>query len=130
MCRVIVIVGISIIKMSTENNNLRTLSKAYKHHIGVVQFGANETYDHFLAKAKICYHLKKNKKAFCTEAIFENGKRCDVFNLTDSICIEVMKSEKIESIENKRSEYPCFINYVYAEDIIACKFDKLYKLID
>lgn len=116
--------------MKVENENLRKLSKSYKHHIDVINFSAHETYEHFLAKARVSYYLKKNKRQFCTEAIFTNGKRADIFDLSWGCAFEILLSESMESIELKKQSYPCSIFPLKAKDIIKCDYDNLYKYLN
>ena len=94
------------------NSVLRELLHfSYKWTLQVLKFGAGETKEHMLQKARVCYALNKLDYVFYTEAIFKNGKRADIltFSLGDPVAIEIIASEQDESIEKKRLSYPCRI---------------------
>jgi len=84
---------------------------SYKWTLQVLKFGAGETKEHMLQKAKVCYALNKLNYVFYTEAIFKNGKRADIltFSLGEPVAIEIIASEQEKSIEKKRLNYPCRI---------------------
>lgn len=56
-----------------------------------------------------CYELNKWGEKFYTEAVFKNGCRADIFVLDTRQAIEVLESESEESIQAKRTKYPCEI---------------------
>lgn len=69
-----------------------------------------EKREHFQAKCDICWTLRGMKHDFICEAIFADGSgRCDILDLTMGHIIEVVCTEKEESIQRKRNDYPkCF----------------------
>jgi len=89
-----------------EQRNLRLLSSSYRKDVNKVKISSSNTYTHEIVKTFICYLLRKNKCNFITEGIFENGGRCDVFDITNGIIYEVLYSEKVSNITNKKSYYP------------------------
>jgi len=58
---------------------------------------------------EICYWLNSHGKTFYTESVFKNGSRADIYVLENRVAIEVLDSEKQDSIEHKRKKYPCRI---------------------
>lgn len=75
----------------------------------IVKIGKNEGLVHVLKKARICFALLHLGKEFYTEAVFKNKSRADIFVLDNKVAIEVLDSEKQESIEAKKEKYPCRI---------------------
>ena len=67
---------------------------------------SGETWEHVLTKLRICYLLKSEGQEFLTEAIFNNGERCDILNLDEGVIYEIINSETKESIEKKKKSYP------------------------
>ena len=98
--------------------NERLLNKAFHVKRDVIKFSQHETFDHFLAKCLLCWEFKQLSQSFVTESIFANGKRADVFNLSNGTAYEVVKSESNESIERKRKEYPVPLIALRAERIL------------
>jgi len=66
----------------------------------------NETRQHILKKLEICIELKEMQHEFITEAIFCNGCRADVVDLTNGDVYEVMCSEDESSCREKVKKYP------------------------
>lgn len=66
----------------------------------------NETREHIIKKLDICRWLKEINHCFITEAIFVNGSRADVVDLTSGIIYEVLCSEKEEDCDKKSRKYP------------------------
>jgi len=75
----------------------------------VVRFGLNESLPHALKKTEICYKLKELKKEFYTEAVLKGGGEADIFVLDNAVAIEILNSEKQDSIDDKKKRYPCRI---------------------
>lgn len=46
------------------------------------------------------------KHDFLTEAIFLNGSRCDVFDITEGVVYEIVHSETEEQLREKIMKYP------------------------
>ena len=76
------------------------------NHRNCVRISTGNSLEHEIAKLKKCYELLKEGKEFLTEAIFENGTRADILVLDDGIAIEIVCSEKEESLEKKAANYP------------------------
>lgn len=75
----------------------------------VLNISAANSFEHEMMKAAVCYQLLKEGRHFLTEAKFtNNGKsgRADVVDLSTGRILEIVNSEKEESIEEKRSYYP------------------------
>ena len=66
----------------------------------------NESRDHILKKLDICRWLKEIGHEFITEAIFVNGGRADVVDLSDGVIYEVLVSEDESRFEEKVKKYP------------------------
>ena len=85
------------------------------HKRGVVYFGLNESREHFMKKATLCFDLKAQGKEFITEAIFKGGKgRADIYVITDNEAIEVVYSEDIS--KSGKEKYPCPVRFEYVKD--------------
>lgn len=65
-----------------------------------------ESREHILKKLEICIVLKNKGHKFLTEAIFENGSRADIVDLTDGVVYEVLCSESEEDCDIKIEKYP------------------------
>jgi hypothetical protein len=57
----------------------------------------------------LCWELLRSGKEFVTEAIFDNGKRADIFVLDDEEAYEVLHSETTKRFNEKVDSYPCFV---------------------
>ena len=114
-----------------ENDNLRLLDEGYRKDVDCIKIGANNTYDHEMAKARVCIYLKKNKRHFVTEAYFKNNKgRVDVLDVSEGICYEIVHTESVKSIELKKGKYPLPVVELNAKDILMTKEEELYKYLD
>ena len=96
----------------TELRNLRLLDIAYNKGVNKVKFAKNNTYKHELIKAIVCYILLKRGYKLVTEARFTNGLRADVIDLSNSICYEVVCSEREASMMKKKKDYPISIEFI------------------
>ena len=84
------------------------------HKKDVIYFGLNESKEHFLRKAEMCYDLRKAGKHFITEAIFKDGKgRADIYCVTDNEAIEIVHTEDIK--KSGKNKYPCFVSFEYVK---------------
>jgi len=114
----------------TETKNLRELDKAYDRTQNVIKWGSKENFEHFSAKCKLGYYFKRNSSNFVCEAILTNSRgRIDLFNISNSVCYEIISSEKEESIEKKREKYPCIIIALKAEEVLNSTDEELEKLL-
>ena len=66
----------------------------------------NETREHIIKKLDLCRWLKEINHEFITEAVFNNGSRADVVDLTDGVIYEVLVSENEECCDEKIKKYP------------------------
>ncbi|MBS3156690.1 hypothetical protein J4442_00775 [Candidatus Woesearchaeota archaeon] len=66
----------------------------------------NETREHIIKKLDICRWLKEIEHEFITEAIFVNGSRADIIDLTDGIIYEILVSEEEKRFNEKIKNYP------------------------
>ena len=98
---------------SIRNNNLG-LIRVGNRKINCIRIGS-ESLAHAIEKLKICYELQKLGYHYITEGIFENGKRCDIFNLDNGEIFEILKSEKLEDCRNKTMGYPKGLKLRYVE---------------
>lgn len=91
------------------NNNLRnyfdTMTKKEVNRI-IVHKGNKP--EHELAKSIIATQLILQGSSILTESKLKNGKRPDIaiIDVEPPICVEIMCSEKDESIEEKSTKYP------------------------
>ena len=72
----------------------------------------NETREHIIKKLDICRWLKEIGHEFITEAIFNNGARADVIDLSDGVVYEVLVSEDEKKFEEKIKKYPSIFTVV------------------
>lgn len=101
---------------ATVNDNIRKLDSMSRLNRNVVA-KTGESLEHFLKKAEIAYKLMDMGHEITTEAKFLNGSgRADIFVLDTGHVYEIMKSEEMGSIEEKREKYP-----VNPDKIIAIK---------
>jgi hypothetical protein len=72
-----------------------------------LRFRKGETFAHALRKLEVCYWLQKNGYDYYTEAEFDSGGRADIAVIHPiEFIIEVLHSEKDESILKKKRLYP------------------------
>ena len=74
--------------------------------LNCLRWGSNETREHIVKKLDICRWLKEINHVFVTEAIFVNGSRADIVDLSDGVIYEVLVSEKEEDCNMKVGKYP------------------------
>jgi hypothetical protein len=82
--------------------------------LNVIHINAGNTLEHELTKCYECIKIAKAGEEFVTEAVFKNGKRCDVANVTREIVREIVMSESEASLLKKAKEYPMPIETVKA----------------
>ena len=73
-----------------------------------VRFRTGESYPHRFRKFEVCSWLQDNGYSYYTEAEFNTGGRADIiaWNQVESFIIEVLHTEKYESILKKKEKYP------------------------
>jgi hypothetical protein len=90
------------------------LSDAFHNREGVIKLNIGNDIVHELAKFLISYELALDGKRFYSEAVFKNGKRCDVLSIDDLKIFEVLYSENIENTK----DYPLPVIKLKAEKVI------------
>jgi len=95
-------------KIFALSNNLSLIrfSNRSGSHINNLRFSLAENKEHILKKLEVCLELMDKNHKFITEAIFDNGCRCDVFDITEGIVYEILNSESDEEFEEKIKKYP------------------------
>jgi hypothetical protein len=97
-------------KAIKRNDSARLLETTSRMHRNCIRINTNNSFAHEAKKLEICYALKSKGQEFVCEAEFKGKKgRADVFILDDCVAIELLESEKQESIQKKRQIYPCRI---------------------
>jgi competence CoiA-like predicted nuclease len=71
-----------------------------------VRIYTGESKAHIDKKIEVCRRLKEEGKHFITEAIFQTGGRADILVLDTFTAIEIVNTEKNESLIRKAEEYP------------------------
>lgn len=94
--------------MRKRNDAMREIRISNKvgSHRNCIRINVNNSFEHELAKLRICYDLIKSGKEVFTEAVFDNGSRADIVVLDDYRIIEVLCSESEESCLEKAKKYP------------------------
>ena len=95
-------------KWYTINKNLQLIrmSNRFGSQRNVLRWSNGETKEHILKKLEICIELKEWGHEFITEAIFKEGARCDVLDLTEGTIYEILCTETEEKFEQKIQNYP------------------------
>ena len=88
------------------NLNLIRFSNRSGCHINCFRFNLSESREHILKKLDVCIDLLKKKHKFITEAVFIDGGRADVFDLTEGTIYEIMNSESDKEFKEKVKKYP------------------------
>ena len=88
------------------NAGWKLLSNSFNTKPNVVKINVGNTLQHEMAKLKKTYELIKDGKTVVTEAIFINGSRADIFNLTDLQVFEILHSETEQMAQDKIKKYP------------------------
>jgi len=91
-----------------ERDALNTIRFANRSgsHVNCFRYFKNNTKAHERKKFEKYMELIDKGHKVLVEAIFNNGKRCDILDLTDNLCIEIVNTESEESIVNKEGSYP------------------------
>ena len=72
-----------------------------------IRFRNSEGWAHLKRKTEVCYWLAKKGYEFYTEAEFKTGGRADiVVYAPEEFIVEIVNSEKKESIDVKKEFYP------------------------
>jgi len=96
------------------------LSNSFNVKTNVVKINVGNTLQHEMAKFIKTFELIKDGKVVITEAIFKNGSRADIFNMTDLQIFEILHSEKMEEALQKKDYYPseCDIFFLKSNEVI------------
>lgn len=89
-----------------ENLNLVRMSNRIGSQTNVLRWSSGETKEHVLKKLEVCMELKEWGHEFITEAIFKNGTRADVLDLTEGTIYEILCTETEREFGEKIEEYP------------------------
>jgi len=86
-------------------DNLDKIDFSMNSRLNTVKLNSNNTWEHEMTKARICYEAAKKGFIFITEARFKNKSGiADVYLPEVDMVYEVLKSETQERFEKK--EYP------------------------
>ena len=99
------------LQLIQQRNNIKNLIRVSNRQFNCLRWSSNESWNHLVMKFRICHYLKNKGIEFCSEAIFNDGQRCDVLNIDEGTCLEVYETEKIEKT-NKN--YPLPVIFVKA----------------
>lgn len=86
--------------------NLVRFSNRCGSHMNCIRFSLGESRQHIAKKVELCTMLREMKHDFLTEAIFLNGSRCDILDITAGVVYEVLHSETEEQLAEKVKHYP------------------------
>lgn len=89
-----------------ENLQLIRTSNRFGSQRNLLRWSNAETKEHILKKLEVCMELKGWGHEFITEAIFKNGARCDVLDLTEGTIYEILHTETEEKYRQKIQRYP------------------------
>jgi len=95
-------------KWYTINKNLQLvrMSNRFGSQRNVLRWSGSETKEHVLKKLEVCIELKEFGHEFITEAIFQNGTRADILDLTEGTVYEILHTETDETCNEKVQRYP------------------------
>ena len=86
--------------------NLVKFSNRCGSHVSCIRFSIAESWQHIAKKIEVCCVLRELRHDFLTEAIFLNGSRCDVLDITEGVVYEILHSETEEQLAEKIKHYP------------------------
>jgi hypothetical protein len=86
--------------------NLKLLDATNRPPLNAIRIHPAESREHFLKKCEICFELYKTGCTFVTEALFPNGGRADIIDLSSGTIFEIAGSEGGGSIYKKWNSYP------------------------
>ncbi len=89
-----------------KNLNFVRMSNRIGSQTNTLRWSNGETKQHIIKKLEVCMELKEWGHEFITEAIFQNGDRCDVLDLTEGTIYEILCSETEDRYEKKTQNYP------------------------
>ena len=107
-------------RLIKRNNSARMLEHTSAIHRNCVRFNTGNSMAHELQKARAALFFINLGYEVITEAEFK-GKiaRADLFILDDCVAVEILHSEKEESIIKKSKKYPCRIVSIKTTDTLS-----------
>jgi len=107
-------------KQERINQTLKLLSNSYRLDKNSIRVNSHNNLTHELAKFLKCFELIKEGNEIYTEAIFRNGKRCDILIPFRMQVIEILDTETEKKALEKIKKYPEQLDIicVKAKDII------------
>lgn len=87
---------LSLVRFSNRSGN----------HLNCIRFSTGESLHHVYRKVEVCCWLREVGHDFLTEAIFLNGSRCDVLDITEGVVYEILYSETEKQLAEKIKQYP------------------------
>ena len=89
------------------------LDNSFRKDVNSVRLNTHNTLAHELAKTKLSYILIKSGNKVLTEAVFKNGARADILDLSNLRVYEILHSEKEKEALRKEDYYPQELDIVY-----------------
>ncbi len=103
-----------------ENRALQRIRMSNKSgsHVGCFRYHRNNSDAHERMKFEVYKERMDMGHAVITEAIFKNGRRGDVVDLTTQTIIEILCSETEEEAREKTKDYPAgfTVEYIHAKE--------------
>ncbi|MFH1210269.1 MAG: hypothetical protein V1663_05795 [archaeon] len=95
-------------KMYALRNNLNLIrfSNRCGNQMNTLRFSLSESKTHIMKKLEVCIELMNKNHKFITEAIFLDGSRADIVDLTEGVVYEILCSETDEMFDEKIKKYP------------------------
>jgi len=102
------------------NECYKLLNGSFNIKTNVIKVSVQNTVEHEMAKFLKAFELIKDGKTIITEAIFKNGGRADILNLSDMQVFEILHSETREEALRKEEYYPSALDifYITSEEIL------------
>ena len=121
----------NLIFTKQERDNYHKLDPAYRKDLNQIKIHKSNTYEHELAKSKVCIYLLNQNRKFITEARLKTGGRIDVFDLTYGVAYEILHTEPESNIEIKKDYYDdILILPLKSHEILEVSFEELSKFLD
>ena len=90
------------------SDNLRSFfNPMMKRHIGCVSINTHNKIEHERRKFELAYQLKSEGNIIATELVTKKNLRPDlvILDVSPPICYEIVNTETIESMKNKKVNY-------------------------
>ena len=108
---------ISSINARRNKEGYKSLNSCRNKDINKLKINVTNGFIHELVKFIVFFKLRKYEHDIVTEAIFSNGKRADILDLTSNVIYEVLNTERTENIDLKQAKYPCKIIPIFCKDL-------------